>query len=42
MKTIDDIKTTPPEEHENECLWCDKRCEKDFCSLKCAKNYLND
>lgn len=27
------------EELENTCLWCEKPCEKEFCSEKCAVNW---
>jgi len=28
------------EEYENNCLWCDTPCEKDFCGEECANNWV--
>lgn len=27
---------------ENECWWCGKRCEKDFCSEKCNLQWVKE
>lgn len=29
-------------QEENRCAWCDKPCDKDFCSEKCASEWVKE
>lgn len=39
---IQDRELNPPEELENECIFCGNECEENFCSTKCRIGYFND
>ena len=39
----DDWKTSsPPEEKENSCIFCENECDGEFCDSNCKKAYEND
>jgi len=33
---------SPPEEKENDCLYCGEPCDTDFCDKACQKAYESD
>lgn len=44
---IIEVESQEPEEvsdivEEKTCRWCDKPCEKDFCSEECATQWVNE
>ena len=43
MINYDDYKLkNPPEELDNECLYCGEPCDKSYCDKNCKKAYEQD